>query len=330
MIAKDRYSGNAKGGTELMKERLASSIDAELLDNFQIFVSRVHEELSDKHVRILWLHDLAGDPESEHLANGGWKKFHKLVFASNWQMRDYIERYNIPWSHCCVIHNGIKPIEWDTKDRSKIKLVYTPTPHRGLDILYPVFDKLSQEYDNIELDVFSSFKLYGWDKRDEQFAELFAALKNHPKINYHGTVPNEQLRDVLKTAHIFAYPSTWAETSCICLMEAMSAGLICVHSNFGALPETAANWTHMYHYQEDKNVHARDFYEMLKMSIDHVINTDDASYYAKIKTAKTYADVFYNWDLIKIQWSNLLYALKDVPCEIDKSDSRNFRYVIST
>jgi glycosyltransferase involved in cell wall biosynthesis len=326
-IAKDKYSGNAKGGTELMKFKLVESIDPALLDKFQIFISRVHEELSDKHVRVLWLQDLAGDPESDHLKNGGWNKFHRLVFSSHWQMRGYIERYNIPWSKCAVIRNGIVPIDFTEKKRDgKIKLVYTPTPHRGLNILYSVFDKLTQEMDDIELDVFSSFKLYGWDDRDKPFQELFKRLEEHPKINYHGTVPNEELRKHLVNSHILAYPSTWQETSCLCLMEAMSAGLFCVHSNLGALPETAANWTYMYQMQDDLNVHASMFYSVLKSAIEDVRTLDDVSYNAKVRTQKAYTDVFYNWDLLKMQWESMLVSLKDEPTAFPKTSGQLFEY----
>jgi UDP-glucose:(glucosyl)LPS alpha-1,2-glucosyltransferase len=326
-IAKDKYSGNAKGGTELMKFRLEEAISPELLDNFQIFVSRVHEDLSENHVRILWLQDLAGDPESDHLKNGGWNKFHRLVFSSHWQMRGYIERYNIPWSKCAVIRNGIVPIDFTEKKRDgKIKLIYTPTPHRGLNILYPVFDKLTQEMDDIELNVFSSFKLYGWDDRDKPFQDLFKSLENHPKINYHGTVPNDELRKHLAESHIFAYPSTWQETSCLCLMEAMSAGLFCVHSNFGALPETAANWTYMYQMQDDLNAHASMFYTVLKSAIEDIKTMDDQNYSAKIRTQKAYTDVFYNWELLKMQWESLLMSLKSAPRELPKTSGQLFEY----
>lgn len=326
-IAKDKISGNAMGGTEIMKVKLENAIEPALLDKFQIFVSRVHEELSDKHVRILWCQDLAGDPESEHLKNEGWKKFHKLVFSSHWQMRGFIDRYQIPWSKCIVIHNGIAPIEWTEKDRSdKIRLVYTPTPHRGLNILLPVFDKLTKEYDNLELDVFSSFKLYGWEDRDKPYQQLFDALKAHPNVNYRGTVSNDELRSELQKMHIFAYPSIWQETSCLCLMEAMTAGLMCVHSNFGALPETAANWTYMYQYHEDLNDHANVFYGVLKSVIEDFKNMSDAEYTGKIRTQKAYADVFYNWDLVKLQWIGLLDSLKDQPTAIEKSSGMMFTY----
>lgn len=324
-FAKDKLSGNALGGTELMKIRLGNSMPEGLLDKFQIFVSRVHEELSDKHVRILWLQDLAGDPESEHLANEGWKRFHKLVFSSHWQMRGYIERYNIPWSKCVVIRNGIVPIDFEEKPKDVIRLVYTPTPHRGLNILYSVFDKLSTEYDNIELDVYSSFKLYGWEERDKPYQELFDKLKEHPKINYHGTVPNDELRSALAKAHIFAYPSIWQETSCICLMEAMSAGLICVHPNLGALSETAANWTNMYQFNENINEHATMFYNVLRGTIDELQSFDE-NYYSKIRTQKAYTDVFYNWDLLKMQWEGLLLSLKDESTEIDAPTGPVFEY----
>jgi len=326
-IANDKVSGNAMGGTEIMKLKLAAAVDPALLDKFQIFVSRVHEELSDKHVRILWCQDLAGDPESDHLKNEGWKKFHKIIFSSYWQMRGFIEMYKIPWSKCIVIHNGIQPVEWKDKKRDgTIRLVYTPTLHRGLNILLPVFDKLTQEYDNIELDVFSSFKLYGWEERDKPFEELFNALKAHPKVNYHGTVPNDELRAALQDAHIFAYPSIWQETSCLCLMEAMSAGLLCVHSSYGALPETAANWTYMYQYNENMNEHASMFYSVLRTAIDDVKNLKEEEYIGKVRTQKAYVDVFNNWNILKQQWIGLLDSLKNEPTAIEQSSGQMFTY----
>ena len=61
---------NAKGGTELMKEELYKRLDKELLDKFQIIPSRVRDLEDDKY-KVLWLHDLPMDPESQHLKDGG-------------------------------------------------------------------------------------------------------------------------------------------------------------------------------------------------------------------------------------------------------------------
>lgn len=313
-ISSDELSVNAMGGTELMKYGLEQRLEKSLLDEVQIIPSRVRD-LDETKVRVLWCHDLPGDPESDHLKNGGWRNFHKIVFVSNWQMQAYINFYQIPWSKCIVLQNAIDPIEQAVKPKDKIKLIYTPTPHRGLDILYSVFEKLCEKHDDIELDVFSSFKLYGWPERDDQYKQLFDALEKHPRVNYHGTQPNDVVRKALATSHIFAYPSVWPETSCLCLIEAMSAGLACVHSNLAALPETAANWTFMYQMQEDKNEHAKMFYTILDSVIDDFKREDMET---RLLAQKGYVDAFYNWDIRSRQWDALLKSLLDEPRGLPK------------
>lgn len=313
-FAKDTSSTNAMGGTELMKHALAARIPAERLEDFQIFMSRVEEPLDESKIRLLWLHDLPGDPASEHLRNGGWRKFHRLIFASNWQMQAYINHYQIPWSKCIVLQNAIEPIPNHKKPTTgPIRLAYWSTPHRGLNILVPVFNKLCERFDNIELDVYSSFNLYGWGERDKPYEDLFEACRNHPKINYHGSVPNETIRENLQNTHILSYPSTWPETSCITLMEAMSAGMMCVHPNFAALYETAANWTMQYQYVEDINDHANMLYVALSGAIEHYW---DDSVQSRLDSQKAYANVFYNWEFRVIQWEAVLSSLMNEPREI--------------
>ena len=316
---------NARGGTEIIAEGLAARVDPTLLQEVQIITSRVEEPLDETKIRIYHLQDLPGDPASDHLKNGGWNKFHKLVFASNWQMQGYINHYGIPWSKCTVIQNCIDPVEHhDKPNDGTLRLAYWSTPHRGLNILVPVFSKLCEKYDNIELDVYSSFKLYGWEQRDEQYEALFEACRNHPKINYRGTVENDVLRDNLLKTHILAYPSIWQETSCITLMEAMSAGLVCVHPNLGALHETAAGWTHMYQWNEDVNAHAHTFYAIL----DNLIETYwDHNVQTKAASGRMYANLFYNWQYRKLQWEALSQSLLQEPRALpNTSNSSEFVY----
>lgn len=323
VFAKDIHSANARGGSELMKEQLQTRLDPALLNETQIFVSRVGEPMDETKIRILWNQDLPGDPEADHLKDGGWNKFHKLVFVSNWQMQAFINYYGIPWSKCVVLHNAIEPIPVHQKSTDTIRLGYWSTPHRGLSILAPVFDKLCEKYDNIELDVYSSFSLYGWSQRDKPYEELFKYCRQHPKINYHGAVPNEQIRDIIQTTHIFAYPSIWMETSCISLMEAMSGGLICVHPNYAVLHETAANWTYMYQWNENMNGHAGTFYGMLDNAIQNCFNEDLRS---QLSAQKVYADAFYNWNSRANQWSALITSLLNEPRELPKSSGSYFEY----
>jgi len=308
-VEKNELNMKARGGTELMQERLASSIPAELLSKFQIIPSRVREIDPNKKA-ILWLHDLPGDPESQHLKDADLRKrFAKIVAVSDWQMQMYNTYLNVPYKECVVIKNAIDPINIQKKNiDDKIKIIYHTTPHRGLEILIPVFEKLCERFDNIELDVYSSFSIYGWEQRDEPYKEIFERCKSHPNINYHGAVPNEQIREALKQSHIFAYPSIWPETSCLAAIEAMSAKNIVVCPNFAALPETCAGYANMYQWSEDANEHANRFYQVMASTINEIIK-NDASYQNRLLYQKHYYDNVYNWNNRAIQWRALLESL---------------------
>lgn len=263
-IVDTNLSRNAKGGTEMMRERLLSVVPANLLDNFAIHFSRPRQ-IYDDVKNIFYAHDLAADPENKILLDGGWKQFAKLVFVSHWQRDQYISMYSIPYSKCTVIENAIETeFEYTKRPAGPIRFVYHTTPHRGLELLYPIFDQLSKEFDNIHLDVFSSFEIYGWKERDKPYAKLFDALKAHPKVTYYGTRSNEEVLIALKQSHIFLYPSIWVETSCIAMIEAIKCGCTVIHPSLGALPETAGGATVMYDYVEDPNAHANMAYKMTK------------------------------------------------------------------
>jgi len=311
-IAWNEITEKSSGGTEYMARRLRDSFTQEELDHVQIIPSRVRE-LDDTRHRIFWCHDLPGDPESEILKDRGWSKFEKLVFVSNWQKQQYINLFQIPYNKCTVLQNAIDPfpIEAATKNNDKIRLIYHTTPHRGLDIAYHAVDKLSQVHPEIQLDVYSSFAIYGWDERDKEFQELFDAINKHDNMRYHGTVPNEDVRKAVAEAHIFAYPSTWPETSCISLMEAMSAKCLCVHSDLAALPETAANWTYMYNFTEDKNEHVHIFYACLEQAVNILKEDNGDSMNTRLMGMKSYVDLFYNWELRKTQWEQFLESFKN-------------------
>lgn len=299
----------AMGGTELMNKALMERVDSSLLDEFHIIKSRVRKVDPDKK-NVLWLHDLWGDPESTHLKNPeSRKRFEKLVFVSNWQLSTYNMGLGVPYSESTVLRNAIDPIDvnWKDKPDDVIKLIYHTTPHRGLDIVFAVVDKLSEIYgDKIHLDVFSSFEAYGWKERDQPYLQLFEMIKKHPQMTYHGFQPNYTVREYLQKAHIFAYPSIWQETSCIAAIEAMSAGCEIVCSNLAALPETTGGWADMYQFNEDISEHANIFANKLYSAIE---TRREESISKKLIMQKNWVDNFYNWDLRAAEWTNLLQGL---------------------
>jgi len=299
----------SRGGSELMAERLEKRIDPELLKHFQIHVSRVGE-VDESKIQLLQLQDLPGDPASDHLANGGYNKFERLIFVSNWQMQNYIQYYGIPWYKCCVLTNAIEPVpaSLDLKPKDRVNIIYHTTPHRGLELLVPAFNELAKNHEDVHLDVFSSFSIYGWSERDKPYEPLFDMIKQHPKMTYHGARPNEEVREALSKAHIFAYPNIWMETSCMALMEAMSAECLCVHPNYGALYETASQYTWMYQWQDNKQDHLNNFYQMLDGAVKAVRNMSEVLE-DTLQGQKIFADRFYNVDIKKHAWEALLKSI---------------------
>lgn len=275
-VVETELSKNSKGGTEMMRKRLMDNVPYDLLTNVAIHFSRPREIPEDVK-NILYAHDLAEDPENRVLRDGGWEKFDHFVFVSAWQRDQYILYYNIPYSKCTVIPNAIeKRYTAEEKNTETVRFIYHTTPHRGLDIVYAVVEQLAKEYKNIHLDVYSSFAIYGWAQRDDPYVDLFTKIHNHPNMTYHGSVPNSEVLEALDNSHIFLYPSIWKETSCIALIEAIRSGLVCIHPNYGALPETAANATIMYDYTENMQDHANMAYSITKSVLEQQKN--DASW----------------------------------------------------
>lgn len=310
LIPTTKESTNAMGGTELMLRRIyGGDVPRALLEKVQIHPSRVGEQQEGKP-QILYLHDLPNDPAVARIGEPWWQdKFAAIVMVSNWQMDHFNMVKGLPYGRCLVINNAITPIDVTPEDKidpdGKIKMIYHTTPHRGLNILIPVFIELAKEHPNLELDVYSSFKIYGWHDRDKEFEGLFQICRDHPQINYHGAVENEVIRDALKKAHIFPFPSIWPETSCLALMEAMSAGVLCVHPNLAALPETSMGLTKMYQFHEDHQRHANQLHNYLRAILQS--REWEADYLHTF--VKAVADARFDWDRRHREWTALLNAL---------------------
>ena len=311
-------SEKAIGGTELMKKWLFAEMEKQepgLVDKFQFISTRVRRLESDKQ-RILWVHDLATDPEVQHLKEKeNWEKFERIVFVSHWQQHQFKTHLGFPYDKGVVIQNAIHPIlqHEKPKENGKINVCYFSTPHRGLELLLNAWefmrDKLKDGL-NAELNIYSSFKLYDRGHLDEQFRHIYKRAEKIDGVNYYGTVSNDEIREMLKTQHIMSYPSIYEETSCLTLIESCSAGCLCVAPSLGAIPETGANFPWMYGYEEDPEKHAQVHGHILARAIEHFWDEDVQNL---LKIQRSYFDMFYNWDLRSGQWQQFLHAIEDSP-----------------
>ena len=312
IVETNELDRNAMGGTELMKFGLFERLPKQLLKKFQIIPSRVRDIDPDR-IPILWNHDLAGDPETTHLKNVKAEdlKFRKIVFVSHWQLQQFKNYLNVPYSKSVVLQNAIQPIPEHKKPDDVINIVYHTTPHRGLELLIPTFKALRDQHFSkmdkpVHLHIYSDFDIYGWPERNKPYLKLFDECRNDRDITYNHTLSNEVMKKELENMHIFAYPSIWPETSCIALIEAMSAGLLCVHSAYAALPETAANWTMMYPLSEDHKAHCQMFADNLLNAVKVV---DKQFMKDRLNMQQRYTNGFYNWDVRAMQWKAMLESL---------------------
>jgi len=310
-------SYNSLGGSELYTINLFKHVPKEVRDGFNIVVSRyVPEVLDDNKPSILICQDLYNDPMYDHLRDGGHEKFERIVFVSHWQ-REMFQRYNygIPLEKVLTVHNAVMPvIDLDKVEMgvegsdAKFRIAYTSTPQRGLAVLLEACRLLyEQRRQDFEVDVYSSFKIYGFEKNDEPFLPLFEKMKETEWVNHVEHMDNADLRRELGKTHIWCLPSIWEETSCMAMMEAMHAGCLNIACAYGALPETSAGFGIVYDTPPTPETHI----QRLAGLIDHAMNTytmDGTKDMMNFQRA--YADRFYTWRTRGRQWQALLASLK--------------------
>ena len=209
-----------------------------------------------------------------------------IVFVSYYQYQRFFENYrSMDTSKCYVIKNCIDPIEITSKDYSgKIKMIFHSETYRGLDRLLMALNVLDQ-YQDIELHVFGDLGMHstwGVDIGLENAVRELCAKDS--RVVLRGRTSNQEVRDFLKEAHIFAYPSTHEEVSCISLMEAMSAGLYCITNSYGALPETGMGLTKVYPFNVNPEKEAQLLAKEIEKAI-HALRSGEFDYLTQAKIA---------------------------------------------
>jgi UDP-glucose:(glucosyl)LPS alpha-1,2-glucosyltransferase len=302
-------SHKSRGGSELMYERITKGLGPEYTDRFQFISSRVRE-LDPNKKKILILNDTFDDPESQHLKDPASRaRFDHLAFVSNYQFNTYNMALGVPFDHSTIMRNAIVPFEEHEKPPivdGNVRLIYHTTPHRGLELLIPVFLEVVKHRPNVTLDVYSSFDIYGWPQRNAPYEKIFDICRNHPNINYFGSVSNDRVRAALRASHIFAYPNIWPETSCIAAIEAMSAGCAVLAPDHAALPETLSTYGYMYRFTENVQKHMNVFANYLISLIDQY---ESEQVQNNLTYGIRYAKTHYNIADRVVQWKLLLDSL---------------------
>ena len=303
---------NPYGGTEIQLEYLHKYVSKDLLNKVQITTSIPEKDklIVDKP-NVLWVHNSYDQPNLmpwfQNKLNHG--KYDQYIFNSHWTYEKYRYFFSLPTELCSVIKNGFDDdliIKSDFKPKDKIKLVYTSTPWRGLDVLLDAMEQIKT--DKVELDVYSSTQIYGdqfKEINDKGFVDLYEKAKSLKNVNYKGFLHHDELVKVLHTYDVFVYPNHWEETSCIAAIEAMACGLLGLVTNYGALYETCADFPIYVPYLSDKKQLTEQFAYAIESLPEIVKNVEDE----KIKFQMKYYNQFYHWGVIKQYWERFLNGI---------------------
>ncbi|MBI3466514.1 MAG: tetratricopeptide repeat protein [Planctomycetes bacterium] len=178
----------------------------------------------------------------------------RIVCVSGWQRKMYHRCFQVAEDRMDVLRNAISPAfermfqdaaELAEAKSAAMRLAYTSTPFRGLDVLVSCFPEIRRRHAECHLDVFSSMQIYGGIRADDEHQPIYDRCRATDGIAYRGSVPQTELAQELRGVRVLAYPNTFAETSCIAVMEALAAGALVVTSDLGALPETCAGWARL-------------------------------------------------------------------------------------
>ena len=304
-----------KGGTELQFEFLRKHVDPAILNQVEICTSIPEKiPLHPTKVNILWQKNSYDQPNLapwfEDKSNHN--KYDWYVFNSHWTYEKYRTYFKLPTEKCVVIKNGIEKIEpvATTYVKGKeIRIIHQNTPWRGLNVLLGAMQLVKNPL--ITLDVYSSTEVYGkdfYEQNDRYYQTLYEQAEAIPNVNYIGYKPNEYIRQNLKNYRMYAYPSTFEETSCISLLECMAAGLYCITTDLGALFETGAEFPIYIPYTDNLRILSNKFAKAIDAAAESL---DSEVVNEHLKFQIKYTNKYYNWDKQGIAWTQFLQGAID-------------------
>jgi glycosyltransferase involved in cell wall biosynthesis len=261
---------------------------------------------------VLWLSHAADQPVVEPLAQpeerDAWNGF---ALVSAWQQEQFIARFDIAHDKTRVIRNAISPAFADTPlapawfERGEPPvLVYTSTPFRGLDVLLLAFRVIRREIPELRLRVFSSMAIYQVRAAQDEYRSLYAQCVTEGH-EYRGPLGQAKLAQELRGVAGLAYPSTFAETSCIAVLEAMAAGAFIFTTRLGALPETTNGFAYLVDSDPDPGMLAERFAAMTIEAWRELL-ADPAAAARRREAQASFVRASYRWADRATEWVSWL------------------------
>ena len=281
-------------------------------------------------VNILWQHDVAVKRARNDFTGSLWNV--DEVFAlSDFHIKQMSEIYRVPEEIFWKTRNGIDPVTLDpTIERRPKRLIYTARPERGMDILLnDIMPKVWEKDPEVEL------VLAGYDNTVEQMRPFYDALaakvvehqKAGRKVEHLGALTKADLYKEYQKATLYAYPTEFAEISCITAMECMANGLPFISRDVAALKETL-------NYHKEANVNAGCLLKVHKEQEPEEWKKDFARTLLKLISEPTWVENYsaggkafaesHLWSQVAEEWETHFYDLFKERTANKESIARHF------
>lgn len=200
-------------------------------------------------VNMLWVHDLLFKWRTKELL-GTLHSIDRIVTVSDWQRRQYqAVAGDLPDDLFLVTRNGIDLNLIDDAAAASINrdpnlIMCAARPERGVDVLLTsIFPAMLRANPNVRL------AICAYDCPNPALDQFYATFEQTARnlgglVEWHGALDKAGLYRLMRRASAYVYPTpspgdpSFADTSCIAVMEAMANGLPVIASKRGALAET--------------------------------------------------------------------------------------------
>lgn len=261
---------------------------------------------------VLWCHDLFTHTGAGAFMNFAWN-IDEVWTVSEYHRQQVHKVTGYPLTHIWATRNGISNVTglMDVT-RSQTTLLYAARPERGLyNLVRP--GGIMSRMPNFTLQV----AMYdNWPPQMQQYYQMiFDAAKQLPNVEIIGALTQKQLRQRMKSAAAYVYPTAFEEVSCIIAREAISVGLPFIYTPVGALPETMQDCGHAVPW-DVLDIGSDQFCEHFADQIRRVVY--DASY-ADTLSRRCSKRTDLDWSGVAYDWEQRFVAQRPLPYSMAKS-----------
>jgi 2-polyprenyl-3-methyl-5-hydroxy-6-metoxy-1,4-benzoquinol methylase/glycosyltransferase involved in cell wall biosynthesis len=255
---------------------------------------------------VLWVHDLATYAHAGVFQGFAWN-IDEVWTVSQWHKEQFHKITGYPLTHIYATRNGINAVgNLMDLPRLDTELLYAARPERGLINLVrpggimsrlPEFTLKVAMYDN-------------WPPQmREYYQQLFDMAKALPNVEIIGSKTQKQLRQLMKSAAAYVYPTTFEEVSCIIAREAIEQKLPFIYTPIGALPETMQDCGHKVVWPKD-DIGSDQFCQLFADQVRSTLGNREYIEELQRRCARR-TDLY--WDSVAFDWEGRFAAKKPTP-----------------